>query len=687
MLGGKKIIGVYLDELDSVRADYIDWLRPVAEKHWNGLFVFNGLCGDFDDNKAFDCIISESASPDGAVCAESAKDLAEASVGLALSTAEQDGKGSCAVCFKNCKKSSEEAELTAEELIRASEEARLQEKIVYQWLSKMLDITDKEQLYSALAECLPKNSRVFIADRQQDKFEAVSAKGFLGEVKQSDIIYRAGKGKITVITPIRDGDELLGYYVTEIESALSCARRINSTAGLLGVAVKGALNSIRLAQTEKAAEDAALICSVCGLPNLKGSVKWFEQFSAIAENHNRMLSVSVYGLPKYAYIYENYGIKKVEEAIADVADMLVRSNIDDCFIGHISEDEFVVVNYYDDPNTIGDTIDNATSSFYSTLEQYNNNNGKEYFVEVNAGCTVVNPGWSGSLESFVKFANSEMYMNRLKYGIGTALKEQATPKEHYKTLDLLIEKNLFCYHFQPIVSARSGRIYAYEALMRTDKSIGMNPLEVLAAAREFNRLYEIEKATMFNVARRFADEQSEFGKRKVFINTIPGHFLNDDDLDLFVDQYGDYIDNFVFEITEQDTVSDEELDSIKKLSGGKSTNRVAIDDYGTGHSNIVNLMRYAPKIIKIDRMLVSEIHKDRNKQMFVRSTIEFAKINNIKVLAEGIETSEELRTVIELGVDFIQGYYTGRPQPEPIKAIPNDIKKEILEANPLLKRA
>ncbi|MBQ8196407.1 MAG: EAL domain-containing protein, partial [Oscillospiraceae bacterium] len=167
------------------------------------------------------------------------------------------------------------------------------------------------------------------------------------------------------------------------------------------------------------------------------------------------------------------------------------------------------------------------------------------------------------------------------------------------------------------------------------------------------------------------------------INTIPGHFLNDDDINVLTERYGEYLDSFVYELTEQDTVSDDELNAMRRLGGNSGASQIAIDDYGTGHSNIVNLMRYAPQIIKIDRFLITDIHKDQNKQMFVRSTIEFARLNGIKVLAEGVETSNELRMVIDLGVDLVQGYYTARPAPQPIPAISDDIRKEIQEANPL----
>ena len=106
---------------------------------------------------------------------------------------------------------------------------------------------------------------------------------------------------------------------------------------------------------------------------------------------------------------------------------------------------------------------------------------------------------------------------------------------------------------------------------------------------------------------------------------------------------------------------------------------IAIDDYGTGHSNIVNLLRYSPQIIKIDRFLITAIQSDTNKQLFFRSTVEFAHMNNMKVLAEGVETSDELECVINLGADLIQGFFTGRPAPEPAAGLAEDIRALILK--------
>lgn len=107
----------------------------------------------------------------------------------------------------------------------------------------------------------------------------------------------------------------------------------------------------------------------------------------------------------------------------------------------------------------------------------------------------------------------------------------------------------------------------------------------------------------------------------------------------------------------------------------------AIDDYGSGYSNVNNLLRYMPRFVKIDRMLMTDIHKDIQKQHFVKDIIEFAHDNDILTLAEGIELTQELREVIKLGVDLIQGYYTSRPQPYVVRSIDERVMNEIVQYN------
>lgn len=244
----------------------------------------------------------------------------------------------------------------------------------------------------------------------------------------------------------------------------------------------------------------------------------------------------------------------------------------------------------------------------------------------------------------------------------------------------IIDDNLFEYHLQPIVDAKTGVVYGYEALMRTTGNKYLNPFQMLEIAKKQKRTYDIEKKTFFNVMKILSDNIEMFEDKKLFINSIPDHMLNDSDFNNLYDRYGELMDKVVIEITEQADLSDAFLEKLNRRRE-KTGFKIAFDDYGTGYSNTANLIRYNPEYIKIDRSLITDIDRDTKKQQLVAAVTGFAEENGIKILAEGIETSSELSTVINLGVDLIQGYYTSRPKPFILYEISKDVKDEIINVN------
>ena len=92
--------------------------------------------------------------------------------------------------------------------------------------------------------------------------------------------------------------------------------------------------------------------------------------------------------------------------------------------------------------------------------------------------------------------------------------------------------------------------------------------------------------------------------------------------------------------------------------------KIAIDDYGSGYSSLNRVCAFSPEFLKLDRQLVHNIDKDALKKSAVSATIGFCKESGIKVIAEGIETAEELETLIHLGADYGQGYYLAYPTPD-----------------------
>lgn len=244
----------------------------------------------------------------------------------------------------------------------------------------------------------------------------------------------------------------------------------------------------------------------------------------------------------------------------------------------------------------------------------------------------------------------------------------------------LVDNNLFLYHFQPIVSAANGNIIAYEALMRTGSDIHLSPLEILDHAQKLNRLYDIEKATIGNTLKIVGEEQEIFRDKKLFVNAITAHMLSDEDWYALEQEYGELMEKLVIELTEQTEIDSDRLEFIRKRLE-RNHIRLAIDDYGTGYSNTSNLLKYRPHYVKIDRTLIENIDSNPKVQKLVSGIIEFIHENGFSALAEGVETYDELKTMIGLGADLIQGYYTSRPKPVLLKEISERVREEIIAIN------
>lgn len=260
----------------------------------------------------------------------------------------------------------------------------------------------------------------------------------------------------------------------------------------------------------------------------------------------------------------------------------------------------------------------------------------------------------------------------------SAAKDSLTQEERQEldTVENILDYNLLTYNFQPIVRTTDGEIYSYEALMRSKTDKKISPLKIIRYANILNRLNDVERATFLNVLSVVDSDRESFGDRKVFINSIPGIKLSDEDFIEIQRLLGKHSDIAVVELTEEAELSDAELNVMKRRFRELNV-ETAVDDYGTGYSNVSNLLRYMPNYVKIDRSLLSEIQDKPQKQHFVREIIEFCHDNGIMALAEGVETSEELRTVIHLGADLIQGYYTAKPSENIVPDIDERIKGEI----------
>ncbi|MBP1549294.1 MAG: EAL domain-containing protein, partial [Oscillospiraceae bacterium] len=231
--------------------------------------------------------------------------------------------------------------------------------------------------------------------------------------------------------------------------------------------------------------------------------------------------------------------------------------------------------------------------------------------------------------------------------------------EKIQVFNIITAENRIDYHFQPIVDAKTGEIFGYEALMRPREinSVVLNPIETINIAKEQNMLDKIEYLTLSNLFAYLSEHVNQFIGKRLFINTIPNCFISDDEYNKLFEKYSHIFDKVVIEITEGSQITPDSVELMRKRYSSKHA-LFAIDDYGSGYANESTLLSIQPDIIKIDRSIVSGIDTDSQKQHLISNMINFARRHGIRTLTEGIETKGELETVITLGIDYVQGYYT-----------------------------
>lgn len=324
----------------------------------------------------------------------------------------------------------------------------------------------------------------------------------------------------------------------------------------------------------------------------------------------------------------------------------------------ISSDEFSAFFYgYNDQDTLRADIRALKAALEHSVVQLPS--GRELRVSVSGGIAWY-PESSTNLITLRKYADFAMYqVKRSRKGellefdpevYRTSLQERRCHEEFRR----LINEELISYHFQPIIDAKDGSVFAYEALMRVDLPTLHSPADVLRLAREENCLHEVERITFFCASSAYQALENA-GKvvpsALLFVNSIASQYLTPDELSEYSARYASILPRIVIEITEEECLDPKAL-RIKQTIRG-SSGAFALDDYGSGYSNERSLLELSPNYIKIDLSIIRSIDTDANKRQIVSNTVSYAHQRGMKVVAEGLETADEVRTVLSLGVDLL----------------------------------
>ena len=378
-------------------------------------------------------------------------------------------------------------------------------------------------------------------------------------------------------------------------------------------------------------------------------------------------------------INDTYGHDWGDQYIRQTGQCFAANTPKNTVCSRLSGDEFLLLFYgYDTQDDIRAELDKLSAALRASSSTLPN--GKTLNISISGGVAWY-PEDGKDLKTLKKYADFAMYQVKQSrkgqmgdFDIGVYHREEYAAQTQREFLELLREERVH-YYFQPIFSAQTGRVVAYEALMRVNMPTLTSPSQVMALAHEQDRLYDIERITMFHSSEAFEKLQNRGLIRKdalLFVNSIANVDLSDEDIQEYHRRYPDLLKQLVVEITEQEDLDRACLERKRNMPGFSGA--FALDDYGTGYSNEINLLELSPRYIKIDISIIRGIDTDRDKQQIVSNIVAYAHARSMKLIAEGIENDAELRKVIDLGVDLLQGFYLSRPA-----AVPTPIAPQALE--------
>jgi EAL domain-containing protein (putative c-di-GMP-specific phosphodiesterase class I) len=254
--------------------------------------------------------------------------------------------------------------------------------------------------------------------------------------------------------------------------------------------------------------------------------------------------------------------------------------------------------------------------------------------------------------------------------------------DYIKEFEDILHTGTISTLFQPIVSLKDGNLIGYEALSRGPKDSPLfSPLALLKVAAQQNKLWDLELLFRTKAIEKACDIRSDL---LLFLNVDPNiikdiHFKKGFTKE-FLSKHNISPKSIIFEITERTAIEDYKSFTAILKNYTDQGYKIAIDDTGAGYSGMRTITETKPHYIKIDMDLIRDIDKDFFKQAIIKAFVYLANTTNIKLIAEGIETKEELQILIQLGIHAGQGYFLQKPE-YTFKEIPQKIKDLIVKYN------
>jgi diguanylate cyclase (GGDEF)-like protein/PAS domain S-box-containing protein len=361
-----------------------------------------------------------------------------------------------------------------------------------------------------------------------------------------------------------------------------------------------------------------------------------------------------------------YGYESGNDVLKEFAKCLSSFIKDDKYKAYrLFADEFVIFqncqyadidDFYEDLLVLKDAI--SKQKFYiKPINDYLN-------LDVTAGISIGQENPMGTVDMALRYAKKHKLSFQAYHSELNSQSSLQNTIEWKKRIKDAIEENRVIPVFQPIVN-RNQEVIKYEVLIRIkseDNQKLISPQEFLEEAinaKQYNNLMKIVFEKTFEVIRGSDKLFSiNISYSDIFNNTLIKYLKEEFEKDKQI------ASQIVIEILETQEIEDSELMNNFINEFREYGVRIAIDDFGVGHSNLAHILKVNPDYLKIDGEFIKNINEDKQSYAMVTSIIAFCKKLDIKVIAEYVHSKEVFDTLYELGIDEYQGFYFSPPKME-----------------------
>ena len=381
----------------------------------------------------------------------------------------------------------------------------------------------------------------------------------------------------------------------------------------------------------------------------------------------------------FKHINDSLGHLVGDKFLQEISKRLIESIRTEDTVARLGGDEFVIL-----LNNLPSDRKKASEQAYSVAKKLSDVLNRSYEIEshdINTGVSIGIYIFSYEKEDpndVLRCADAAMYhakdngRNRIEFYVPEIDRNLKEFMETEKEMRRALEENQFELYYQPQAVLSSDVVDRLEALIRWNhpqKGL-IEPMDFIPVAEKSGLILKLGEWVIEESAKQmriWLDKYDDFPIRRIAINISPIQFLQQSFIKNFmavIRKYRLKPENFELELTENVILKDIQNASGKIEALEEMGVTVALDDFGTGYSSLSYLQQLPVSVIKIDRSFITNLEKDKNNEMIVKTILSVAKNFNLHVVAEGVETQGEYDFLSKMDFDHYQGFYCEKALPK-----------------------